>query len=221
MISSCIPTHITCGFYEPDFEGGNEPCNLKIFSETRSRLEAGGTLFRSIAVGLSTNDIAIESILEGDCSMTINVYYNGTLEETFNAGQSCSSPWSVNAITTLRATINSGSTLIEMPTSDVNGIAWNSIADDSDHLSAFSLTLLTGGNGAPTNPNNYSGGQKVRTGPIYSMIYIDTSEEGSANGSSVDVQLTKYFNGGCWKSFDPLVPDCGPSGACPPSPECP
>jgi len=57
----CVPQHVVCGWYTPDFDASSDPCTLQSFDERRARLGAGGTFFRSKNAGPRNNNIKIES----------------------------------------------------------------------------------------------------------------------------------------------------------------
>lgn len=136
-MASCTPKHIACGWYSPTngsppFVAGNESCILQSFSESRARLAAGGTFFRSVNFGSYANNIQISStwqVLNAGSPVTYSDYDVGIhdlfdvarveliitrpdgLLEIYHADQSyVGSPlyWSTNAIPALRELIGSG-----------------------------------------------------------------------------------------------------------------
>jgi len=259
-MSICVPRHIACGWYEPNFIAGNESCELQIFTESRSRLLEGGTFFRSIEIGQHTENIQIgckwqvatggspawryygggDTLADvGQVELTIT---NGTTTEIFFAAQQIvgspnGSPiiW-VNAIPNLRAQLigsPSGSQLVDMPEDDIQTImggsptTWKASLYDADYIGEFLLSNLVGGSGGPTTETELD---KIRTGSVMTMLYIDQSESDNPDGSLSDVKETRYWNGACWKYYDPIAiaPDCdglslcgSPLGSPLPLPTCP
>jgi len=68
-------------------------------------------------------------------------------------------------------------------------------------IEEFTFTNLSGGkNDAPADLSN------IRTGPALKMIYFQATEKNSEIGELISE--TRYWNGACWKAYDPLNPDC-------------
>lgn len=257
-MSSCIPRHIACGWYNPvldaGFIAGTKGCTLTTTSEGRARLEAGGTLFRSITFNTIANSIEVISIWQIDAgsppigSPSGWIDYNSgihTLDEvvgvkltitlgleveTFYATQIPGSPW-ISGINELRTKVNdigTGSTLVTMPTLDAQttGTAgspvdtWDATLDDADHLSEFDTNNTLSEGFGPPYENNLL--ENIRTGPALSLIFIEKSED--IDGVIITPNETKYWNGACWKTHSPTVPDCAGSppdcGAEPLIPNC-
>lgn len=220
----CVPKHVVCNWYTPTFAAGTTPCLLQETNETRSRRVVGGTFFRSVDVGTYVNNIQVESIWQVDdggwrdyntgapnfdtlfdvVGVKLNIT-DGAVFESYTASQPYSggSPaWLSSAIPSLRSQLSS-SVLVTMPANDVQE-PWNTGLDD-DHLAEFSLTNLSGGTGGPITAG---GLDSLRTGPAQTLIYIKKSEINNSNGTMDDIQITRYWNGTCWKTYDPLLPDC-------------
>lgn len=227
-MSSCIPKHIYCGTYAPDFQPGNTPCTLQTFNETRSRLQAGNAFFRSIEVGTHTNNIQVSCEWQfnnaGVWTPTTDdsqvervelIVTNGTDTEIYHADQSGSIngttllfEWTTNAIPSLESQINSASNLITMDVTDVQQ-PWPmepAPIEPIDHIDQFVLTNLTGGTGGPNDPDTHL--PRIRTGPSLSMIHIIQSEINQADGTMEEVSETRYWNGFEWLGYDPETPDC-------------
>lgn len=221
----CVPKHVICNWYVPTFVAGTTPSLLQETDETRARLVAGGSFFRSVDVGPYTNNIQVTSTWEvndggwrvynpgapdfdtlldiGRVRLSLSTGVPAqdesyTATQTYTGG---SPAWTVNAIPSLRTQLSS-SNLVTMPVSDIQQ-PWN-IGLDADHLEEFD-SFLAGGTGGPTTPTGLAG---IRTGPAQSLIYIKNSEINSSDGSMNALQITRYWNGACWKAYDPLSPDC-------------
>ena len=81
----CVPKHIVCNWYTPNFTPSSESCTLKIDTENVARLEAGGTFFRSINGGTQTNNIQIScewQVLSGTPPEWIS--WSGSLSTPFD-----------------------------------------------------------------------------------------------------------------------------------------
>lgn len=61
----------------------------------------------------------------------------------------------------------------------------------------------------------------LRTGPMYSLIHINKSEKYNEVGSMSTVNETRYYNGACWKSFDPAADPCNYTNLGSPRSDCP
>ena len=218
----CVPKNITCGWYTPTFTSGSTPCTLLSYDESRSRVALGGSFFRSIDVGTHTNDITISNIWQvddggwraynsdtdtledvGRVELSIT---DGTIVELYHADQrysDSSSSWIVNAIPSLRGLL-SASILITMPSIDIPQ-PWDSSINGGDHLTEFIVTNLSGGTGGPTTQGELA---FIRTGPASTIIYINNSEVDNVDGSSTELRETRYWNGYCYKLYNPTIPDC-------------
>lgn len=222
-MAGCIPKHVACEWHIPNFIAGPTGCTLPVGNENRARREAGGTLFRSIAAGDVTNDIEIKidyvpEIVPAVGTVTLEIYINGLgLQESHSVAQG-GSPFQ-SGIPLLRTKLNTDSSLIIMPTIDVQTTGtgtfdtytniWDSSLDDDTQLSDAALVALKDGEGPRSDTGTLDG---IRTGPAYTMAHIEASEMSSAEGVlSTLGGGTRYWNGACWKSFDPVVPDCAGS----------
>jgi len=205
-MSVCVPRHIVCQTYIPDFVAGATLCTLQVFSERKSRLEAGGTLFRSVEVGTPTNNISIscewqtalgeQTSIPDDVTQVEVVITDGTTIETYNTPQSYTDPnWVVSAIPDLRNQINTTnpSSLIRMPEFDTDErfVEPVDIVDtvDADHLAEFTAPNLSGGNGAP----DVAGLVGLRTGPSFSLVLIDSSEINNDDGTFDNIDTPIYW----------------------------
>lgn len=218
----CVPKNITCRWYVPTFTSGSTPCTLVSYDESRARTSLGGSFFRSVDVGIHTNDITISNAWQVDDGGW-RAYNSGTdtladvgrvelsitdgiIIELYHADQSYDdggSTWVVNAIPSLR-TLLSSSILITMPDTDIPH-PWDSAVNDGDHLTEFVITNLSGGTGGPTTQGELN---SIRTGPATTMIYINNSEINNVDGSSTELRETRYWNGYCYKLYSPTNPDC-------------
>jgi len=242
---TCIPKHIACGWYSPEdgsppgFVAGPESCVLSSFTESRGRLTAGGTFFRSISFGPATDNIQISTKWVVNSGSPVEYYNSGThalsdvervelvITESTNspvyyyAPQTYVTPtgsplvggWTISAIGELR---NQLSLVVNMPNKDVPA-GWDntgSPVDDADHLGEFDENLTGGSYGNPILVD-------IRTGPALSMIFIDTSED-IGTGATIEGNFgIRYWNGACWKLDDLINPDCTEFVGSPLLPVCP
>ena len=233
-MSICVPKHITCNWYTPDFVAGNSPCVLQGKSETRSRLTAGGIQLRSTDFGVKSDNIQIElKIYNGTISFPgfqapyftsgtglappcgtlgtvgdfttelielivtfvptgISTYYYAC-QQTNTGSPSCTENGTANLQDALNQDVDS---IVELPSSD-NGFINNQCA-----ISAITSSLLSGGTPIAPVADNY------RTGPAFTMLYITTSENADGTATGLGNYGTRYWNGACWKGYDPTTPDC-------------
>ena len=141
-MSVCVPKHVVCGTYVPDFTPGNEPCTLQSFNETRAILGVVGVFFRSIDVGAQNNLIQlscewqkevpplsgtwVQTSVDDECERVEVIITDGTTTETYYADQygslSIIPPfdfeWTANAVSSLETQINSASILVRMNITD-------------------------------------------------------------------------------------------------------
>ena len=227
MALDCSPCSIT---NRPCYDPALGTAVLPKYNLARSRLEAGGTFFRSkLGVGdtqgIETNDIALAVENTAIDEMTLIVYYNDVEVERFAVFQvdNCTAPGEPPppagigdgvGIPSLRAATSS-SEYISMParTTDAQDacvfvLELECPADDSC-LSTFSKTNMSGGSG-PTEASVPS----IRTGPDRTFIFIDSKED--ANGVIFDPGPGANLNQ--W-NFDTLEwgayvidADCRPEG---------
>ena len=228
----CVPQHIVCDWFAPNFTAGSAPCTLQLFDERRSRLSAGNCFFRSKAVGPRSNNIRIESVwltntLDGSFqpigpivgtsdpdlmnSVWVKVFNGITLVENWYASQTYSDPnWSSGHISMAAQINGSSSSLITMNVTDVH-LPWPQLdgMDDPivpEYLGNFPVRSTSGASGGPEDPNSYS--PRIRTGPALSIILIRNSEINNADGTMRQINKTRYWNGACWLAYDPNAPDC-------------
>jgi len=147
-MSTCVPQHVVCDWYTPDFTPGPTPCTLQSFDERRSRLGVVGVFFRSKNVGPRNNNIKVECVwitnnLDGSFqpigtivgttdemavqSVWLKVFNGSVMVEEWFVAQNFVSEgvdpdpdvW-ISAIPSLKSRINSEPTsLIEMNITDV------------------------------------------------------------------------------------------------------
>jgi len=226
-MSVCVPKHVVCGWYTPDFTAGNTGCTLPTaVSETRGKLTAGGTFFRSIEFGSHVDNINITATYQvggagspdswrdyNTGSPAFDVFTDivgvkvvitdGITTEPYYIsqeafGESPEAGWSANGIDELRTKVG-GSALITMPALDNNG-GWDKNTDEDNHLEAFSGSL-NGGTGAPV-----TGLGSIRTGPFYTLYHIQDSEDD--NGDTYTANVVRYWNGASWNAFSSTSPEC-------------
>lgn len=195
---SCDPTYS----YRPTFTPSNVKCNAPFFHEHRSRLTEAEMFFRSKDQGPETNYLQLE-ITGGD----LNVYYYGTLVETFTAGSGAGS------IAALRSVVShpiTGSKYIEMPVLMFDIFDPRATEDDTftGGVTTFVLAYMRGGSGPPTDA---AGLASIRTGPERSMIILATTED--LNGSPITppwFRRVQQWSGSDWVTHANLV-----QGLCP------
>lgn len=200
--------------YRPTFTSGLTPSTIPTFTETRARISAGGTLFRSHGVGSDKNTIEIEVFQSVDM-FTLNVYRGGILLETYgpatqteNAG--APTTCSPNLIKTFRTLVNASSVLIEMPSIDEGGLGGGSFdasLDDAGCLSPFPRSFLSSGTGGPTDG---AGLAAIRTGHDRSMIAIQQTELVNDNHTDDGAMIlpapdrrVQQWNGTVWVTYTP------------------
>lgn len=191
---SCPPTYS----YRPDFTPSNTKCIAPFFHEHRSRLFEGEMYFRSKDQGPETNYLQLE-ITGGD----LNVYFYGTLMETFPAGSGAGS------IAALRAAVAS-SDYIEMPTLGFDIFDDRTSEDDTitGGVSPFTLDYMRGGSGPPTDASSLAA---IRTGPERSLIILATTE--ADDGRPVTppwFRRVQQWTGSDWVTYSNLA-----QGQCP------
>lgn len=235
----CIPKHIACGWYTENdigFIPGTVACTILIVSEFKSRVNVGGSFFRSKDSSLAANNIQISCTLQADdnnpptgdpanwrdavvgdqaagrlAGIKIIVKDDNITEGPYYAQQTYDTideEWS-SGISSMRTTLNSTSFLIDMPAQD-DKTNWLASTDDADHLSEFTFTsgTFTGGNGAETTSAYL---KSIRTGPSYTLIYIDVSENDNDDGNAVTLGETRYWDGFSWLLQDPTNLSCAGS----------
>ena len=128
-MSICIPKHIYCNWFKPNFTPSQTPCTLISAAENRSRLGIGGTLFRSKEFGEQQNNISVQAkwmVPDGsgglryydplidsrvDVEQVELTVTNGYITEIYYADQkgNPSPPWISNAIPQLRSDLSNNS----------------------------------------------------------------------------------------------------------------
>lgn len=231
FMSVCVPKHIICGSYIPDFEPGTTSCNIQSFTERRSRLTIGGSHFRSIYAGSLGDSVTVSCVWQYSIGGSPETWVNttdytqvervevtisdGITTEVYHAYQSYTftSPqgWDVSAIPSLRSEINANSAIIYMPFEDRS---WNASTDDADFLNLFPATNLSGGAAAlPDSPLTHM--PKIRTGPVYDIVHIRQSEipngaiaDKGNDGSLHDIDELYFWDGNAWVSFNVETMEC-------------
>ena len=223
--------------WEPDFVAGATQCTLQTGNVKRSRLEIGGSFFRSVetAASFPVNEIELTCIviLTGNEGVDTDVYsvdfsitdpINGTITiPTFtqkynNDTGSCVAGF--DGPGQLRTKISAGSPpyVISMPEID-NPALWDSSTDDACLLTSFGgspIVLLDGGVGLPI----YSSG--IRTGPTYALFHIDNADT-AENGDNVTVNEISEWDGinNQWISHPSTSYEIDSAGNITPTPPCP
>ena len=194
-IQDCRPPYDYRPDFTPSVDAEGPDCSAPGFIETRARLFAGGTFFRSVNAGATQNRISVEYVIPVS-TIVLNVYYKDVLRESFDSGLTpepppppLGSPPSAADCTgtvakALRTMVNGTSQYIEMPPIDhggtefgprlfqaSNGASQTPPGDDCDNL--FGPTYLSGGSGPPRTS---AGLAAIRTGPERSMVILRRTE---------------------------------------------
>ncbi len=176
--------------YRPTFTASSQDCIMPKCNETRARLFAGGTFFRSIIAGTSENFIYLGITNPVNNTFVLKVerrdVVTGTVieTETYSVDESVMvgippAPDQSTAIPALRNLVNTNSLMIRMmPRAiDATGLVvtpppdmYDSTGDDST-ISIFSSIPLQGAQGAPSPPP-----PTLRTGPERALYYVESSE---------------------------------------------
>jgi hypothetical protein len=208
----------------PNFVASNtNPCHIEVTDETKARRAIGGTFFRSIITGTQANSIFIQGSVVKD-SLLVEHYVLAVTQRDISTGQTIKSesfsvlysnspppplilpptpppfptpaPTPSPSIILLRAKVNSGSKLIQMPPPSSDYLFSGRF--DSNVLSGFPIISLVGGNGAPVPPEPAF--FAIRTGPTVPLYYILRRDIGSA---LIDVNQMEQWNGDSWQPYSP------------------
>jgi len=220
-LQDCSPIYT----YRPVFVASATPCAAGVYTEHRSRLFAGGTYFRSQYLigspgvevqGTINNDISLEIqkatgspvLPTGTFEYTLIVRFQTSIVETYTVTQIEDSepPCSDDAIGTLRTDVNANSDYISMPGRG-SDTEFDDTGTDSDCLSEFTESSMTGGSGGPSDDSALSG---LRTGPDRSIIIIATTED--TDGEPIAPSAAKkvqQWDGSAWITYTPNA-DCRP-----------
>ena len=187
---------LICDTYTPDFTASGTPCTLQTGSGyTKSRLLKGGTFFRSIQTGATSNvnnihltcvvtDVTVigsppTNIITENVDFTItDVLGQVTTLPTFQQAIFTGSPIACveNGFDNLRTKMGlSGQSVIEIPNSDADGSGWIIADEEECMLTSFDFDM----GGAVVLDN---GSSTMRTGPAFTLFYISTMETTATGG---------------------------------------
>ena len=221
--------------WEPDFVAGSESCVLQSGNVTRSRLIAGGSLFRSVetAGSADVNNITLQLIVgspvtDGDIdTSTLDLIVSGPMVgspvitiSTTQAWNTNLSSCSLNGVDRLRAAVLVADTIITMPPVDIPS-TWT---DSTCLMTSFTETM-SGGAGLPISGGSPVSFESIRTGSTYNLYHVanaDTVEDGSneaVNAISAWNQFTLS-----WDTFPIPAEDLyeiDSAGNITPTPPCP
>ena len=232
-----------CNTY-PDngFVAGPQSCVLPSGDVKRSRLAAGGSFYRSVETG-ATSDVNNISLT---CTVTFREtvgdidFYDVVFDYTDDTGapqptitveqryDTLNTIYTLNGITQLRAAL-SGNSIVRMPTDDSGtaGSGYTSVSD-ADHISSFSGTM-SGGLQLPVSGGSPVDLDTIRTGPTYTLAHIAQSDT-AENGDWVDINAISEWDGSQWTEHpsslhEPFIDGNGdvvvPHPDCPNPPEIP
>ena len=224
-ILDCTP----CYEGRPDYDPAGGTAVLPQETLSRSRLNIGGTFFRSNLLingnelqGPECNQIALEVLFINqteDFPITrthdLIVYYQNTEVERYpvseelvvgGEGGGWTGGWS-----TIRATVNSTSQYISMPGrgSDAQDPDVGGFPPSDGDVSDASKTNMGGGSGP--NTNNLS---SIRTGPQRTIVFISEKEDGNGNPFEPGAgnNLIEYnYDTNIWQPYV-IDADCRPEG---------
>jgi len=226
---------LICDTYTPNFTAGPAPCVLpSIQTATKSRLQAGGTFFRShtdagtdevntIKLRCVVTPISIisgvrtESVVLTITPPTGSAYSLPAITQVINESVSPDVCVGLSGFAQLRTALTSDN-YVDMPVDDSGGSGWV-VADEAYcMITAFIETPMAGAlpasGAAPTG----------RTGPAYTLLHVGDIED-QANGSvSIAVNRLSEWDGTQWighpsQLFEPAYDADGnviaPHPACP------
>lgn len=219
--------------WEPTFTAGSTPCTLQSGDVTRSRLTAGGALFRSVetAATENVNNIWVSCELnQTSHNPSGNTVYDVILNYT-NADGDAQTPivvtsgqvydnvggsYTTNGIDTLRGALV-GNSILTMPTTDIPS-TWTP-ASDADSITSFGSPAslnLDGGAGLPANSDG------IRTGPTYALFHVANADTAD-DGSNEEVNEISEWDGvnNEWVPHPSLQYEIDSDGNITPTPPCP
>lgn len=216
--------------WKPKFKPGGESCRIQTFNETRARLVAGGSFFRSKDVGAQWNSINLTTVIAAansgmfnNPSPTTHPNWNpiwsgtGTIvvelriqhDYTNYLNYYYITQGQVNAVPPPECTVHAPTLLRAQVNSDINTIIEMPVNDvivpwDSsvDELTTCLISSFSSNmSGGDNGPADPS---SVRTGPEKAIIYINQSEKNSPTGVLQDIQELREFNGEYWIPYNPI-----------------
>ena len=213
----------------PTFDASLGPCVLTQGDVNRSRLTKGGTFFRSVETGATSNvnNIAVVCTVtqtsgDGTANDVYSVVINYTDEEgaaqpAVSANQTYDNvggSWTSSPMASLRIQL-SGSSVMTMPADDTKSSGWLASSMDADHMTTFADNL-SGGVGIP----DYTVG--IRTGPTFALFHVGF-DDSADNGDQVEVNATKEWDGvnAAWIDFPSDTYKLDSDGTITPTPPCP
>jgi hypothetical protein len=214
----CIPKHIICSTFVPDFTPGPTKCVLQTFDERKARASAGNSHFRSLDVGADEDNVVVSvdwiaaggsvTIVDSEVATVRLTISKGASTEIFSACQIFQSGdvWDVDGRLELASQVNASSALISMNKCDLEtSFALSGSSGGSNAFQNFFASAnLSGGDGGPTTIPTSS----IRTGPFQAMIFINDSELSNSIGNLVETLETREWRnviGGSANEFDWLA----------------
>jgi len=227
---------LICDTYTPTFVASSAPCVLPSYPlVTKSRLLAGGTLFRSVANGgeADVNQIILQCVvttvsnvaglliqtvdftITDQDSVVTNIPQFTQQIDTSGSPNVCIPGF--NGFTQLRTALNSNGD-IDMPLDDTSGSGWKQVDDEGFcMLTAFGPWNMADATVLP------DGTSAIRTGPSYTLGFIIRAETDS-DGGSTEVNAITEWDGSNWVAhpsplFEPAYDANG--DVITPHPDCP
>jgi len=212
----CIPKHIICSTFIPDFTPSATKCVLQTFDEKKARASAGNSHFRSVDVGADEDNIVVSldwiaaagsvTMVDSDVStVRLTISKSGASTEIFSASQEhdASVVWTIDGRLELASQVNASSALITMNKCDLETsfVLSGSSGGSNAFQNFFASTNLAGGDGGPTPIPTSS----IRTGPFQALVLINLSELSNSIGNLVEILETREWRnviGGSAGEFD-------------------
>lgn len=222
-MSALFPKYheLICNTYTPVFVAGPSPCTLQSGDTTRSRLADGGTLFRSVENGSTSNvnNIILECIVTPTIGNVQEVVFKitdplgavttlPTFTQEYDALAAPDPICFESGISQLRATLATN-LVVTMPTID-DIQPWDAITDDSECLlTSFGPTNLSG---AAVLPDNIS---PIRTGPAFTLYHVGSAEESATGLPLTVVNTLSEWDGTQWIAHPSTLYDPDSPPPCP------
>lgn len=212
--------------WHPKYVSSPVSCRIQTFNETRARLIAGNTFFRSKDVGDYLNSVNLEIIIS---TLPLNEFNNPSPTTHNRWNNSWNSSTIVVELTVTHEFTNyidyyyveqGDINLSPPPYCDINAIddLRFQISNDINAIIEMPTIDVQSGWNASINENNacslseftanLSGGSSgpfgaigIRTGPEKAIIFINQSEKNSPNGSLQDIRQLREYNGVSWIPF--------------------
>lgn len=179
-------------------------CQLFVADETKSRVVAADTLFRSKPTGRAANFIFVQSVLSlGIFTVTLTQKDPQTLAViktlTYHVTETNIDPLATStAVADLRSQLSAdvNNTIVELPLTDR---VFTTYVDPA-FFGEFVNTVLTGADGLPLPYDPTF--QTIRTGPDRTLGYSNRTDLGSSFANTFQ---KKEWNGSAWVNYVPFT----------------